>query len=137
MAYDITAYKDILDAIGEGKRIQIKDSGTNNHWVRVNPQFVLRRISSLECCPTGFRVAPSTIVIENMEVPEPIRDVPKPGMIFFIPNFTYPEGPSGDIWAASEFQTNVFNSNMMFKSKEDAIAAAKAISQLLKKQDWS
>ena len=64
-------YKDILNAIAEGKGIEWQLE--NGRWVDEKAHVVLEEIAGETYCPERYRVKPEVITVRSTDIPEPAR----------------------------------------------------------------
>lgn len=78
-------YAHILRAIADGKDIQRQAS--NGNWLDKNHGDALIEIGQKTHAPSRYRVKPKVIIINGMEVPEPLCEMPSSNTIVFWPSF--------------------------------------------------
>jgi hypothetical protein len=117
-------HSEILHAYADGKTIQmrsIKEYDDNEWW---EPSDILEFINDDQ---HEFRVKPSIIIINGIEVPEPLRDAPPKGTLYFVPDSKDPKGlffPSW--WDGSEDDFARLEAGVVHLSKENASIHAEA-----------
>lgn len=77
---------EILRAIADGKKVQYRSTLSGKDWIQYGPwedfdgkdiEACWSLLASGPC--VKWRIAPKTIKVGNVEVPEPCREVPEPG----------------------------------------------------------
>lgn len=75
-------YAHILTAIGQGLNVQWQNSF--GEWHEQDYNITLSEISQEHYPPDRYRVAPRTLTINGHEVPEPLRELPGDGLVYYI-----------------------------------------------------
>ena len=114
-------YAQVLRWLADGEKIQVNVNG----WTTLSEEGVLRNI--LIGTHNEFRLAPSTIRVNGVEVPAPEREPLEFNTEFFLPDFEMDEMFARDLWCATPGDFNVLNLGLVYLRKEDAIARAKAM----------
>lgn len=83
-------YADILIAVANGEAIQYR---SKTGWRDTTPEDVIGDL--FRTAPGTFRVKPKTTNINGYDVPEPMREAPEQGTVYWIlslhhPNTTHP-----------------------------------------------
>ena len=77
-------YADILQAIAEDTNVKLQEF-SGNAWEPISPEDALKVIAAGFCPP--MRLAPKTIRIGDMDVPEPMRVAPAVGTTYWLVHF--------------------------------------------------
>jgi hypothetical protein len=126
-------YAAILRAIASGQAIERK-SPVSQQWGTCSHDEALRHIYA-ETPHSALRVKPAIIRIGDVEVPEPMRVAPTPGVIYFPLYLGGGELVVGrESWYGDAVDHNYLQRGLCFATEEGAQAAAKAIIALLAPQ---
>ena len=110
----------VIEASANGEVVQIKPIGCEQ-WVDINyPCF--RGDLAYE-----YRVKPRTIKIGDFDVPEPMREIPTYGDVVFTVEIDEKRLFGQATWKGLEFGSRMLERGLLHKSKDAAIAHAKAI----------
>ena len=113
----------VIEASANGEVVQIKPTGCEQ-WVDINyPCF--RGDLAYE-----YRVKPRTIKIGDFDVPEPMRVEPDSGCEYFVVEALSDIPAASQIWNGMDCEKRWLSMGLCHKSKESAIAHAKAIISL-------
>ena len=109
-------YKHIFDALVEGRQVQFKRA-PDAERVDATPTYVLWLASNIEISPEAFRIKPSTIMIGDMEVPEPCREPLELGETYFVASVSrvFP-----DTWEEYETDRTWLKHGLIHTTKEAA-----------------
>jgi len=116
---------DILRAIADGKTIEMRrknTSDTDNDWWVSN--IVLQYLDDAD---REFRIKPETLLINNIEVPYPVREPLKPHQNYWV------AGPDRECiaerfkWADDPIENHWFKRGLIHSTEEAAIAHAEAL----------
>jgi hypothetical protein len=87
----------------------------------------VRLCGSLLDARTDYRIAPSTITIGGMEVPEPLRTAPKDGTEYFIVGLLSNGLVTNPIWRGDSSELSWLARGLVHLTKEAAIAHAESL----------
>ena len=124
----LTDFAHVLHAIADGKVIQ-RYFGNEVVWPTVSSTRLLESIAAGKAGdPAEYRVKPSTIVVNGIEVPEPQRVAPADGTAYWLANVTSIEFDQFELcWDGVESEMTWLQRGLVHLSKENAIAHAKAM----------
>ena len=124
----LTDYAHVLHAIADGKVIQ-RYFGNEVVWPTVSSTRLLKLIDAGKAGdPAEYRVKPSTIVVNGIEVPEPLRVAPANGTAYWLTQVTSIELDQFELcWDGTECEMTWLRRGLVHLSKENAIAHAKAM----------
>lgn len=74
-------YAQVLRWIADGEAVQTYDY-LISEWIDRHSTALLRDIFNQETAPENFRIKPRTILINGIEVPEPLISAPKVGISY-------------------------------------------------------
>lgn len=120
-------YAHVLRAIADGETIQSVNNRVD--WVSRDPATVLEEISDREYGPEHYRVKPRTITINGHEVPEPLREAPPKGMLYFLPAVISPHGDNAtkQVWTGVGACPRWLQQGLVHLTAEAAQAHAEAL----------
>ena len=120
-------YSEILHTIADGKDIQFKQS--NGDFVNIDKRRVLYTISQddWESPKYEFRVKPSTIIINGIEVPYPETKALHHEPMFYIPNLAQPDNPQNLRWFGDDDDFKWLAAGLVHLEKSAAVLHAKAL----------
>ena len=129
---------EILRAIADGKKVQYRDVMRGEDWARTGPWKDFD-VSSIEACwnllapgKHQWRVAPKTVKIGDVEVPEPCRVAPEVGKTFWtVSPFT---GVVDFVWDGSKACYGALDDGFVHLTEEAARQHYEAIKNLLKEK---
>lgn len=114
-------HADVIIAMANGEKSQTKDIDGN--WF--DPE--LRETNPLNYPNWQWRIKPRTIMIGDMEVPQPMVEPPDNGTKVYYPNCLVEELFGGCTYRGSVPQIRDLRRGMCHSTKEAAIAHAKAL----------
>ena len=122
-------YSTILKAVAEGKTIQVLEANVDpdlpSVWIDITADDALDDVSDESYAPEDMRVKPDTVIINGHAVLSPERAAPACGTEY------YPTSRSRTslkyVWHNSAMDYNFLDMGVVFLSKEDAAAFAKAL----------
>ena len=124
-------YAEILHAIADGKQIQYRDD--LGRWVNAHERAIITELHNRRDLDR-YRVKPPVIVINGIEVPEPLRELPEKmnGMVLYHPAFLagrleLESMLVGQTIAGSVFSNNLLRLGILHKTFDAALAHAKAL----------
>ncbi len=147
---------DILHAIADGKKIQERRLASKQKsarigmttptpvkadgWVDISPRRVYDLIEAAEddddTIPSGhFRIKPATIVVNGIEVPEPIRGAPASGELCFIADTTYLDHPRSISWDGGTIHSMWLNHGLIHTTESNAELHSNALLAASKVQE--
>ena len=122
-------YSIILKAVAEGKTIQVLEANINPDlpkvWTDITADDALADVSDESYAPEDMRVKPDTVVINGYEVMAPLREAPACGTEYY--HITRSKTSLKYVWHNSAMDYNFLDMGVVFLSKEDATAFAKAL----------
>ena len=122
-------YSTILKAVAEGKTIQVLaanvDPDLPSVWLDITAEDALADVSDESYAPEDMRVKPDTVVINGYEVMAPLREAPACGTEYY--HITRSKTSLKYVWHNSAMDYNFLDMGVVFLSKEDAEAFAKAL----------
>src|SRR5574344_3035357 len=122
-------YSTILKAVAEGKTIQVLEANINpdlpSVWTDITAGDALADVSDESYAPEDMRVKPDTVVINGYEVMVPLREAPACGTEYY--HITRSKTSLKYVWHNSAMDYNFLDMGVVFLSKEDATAFAKAL----------
>ena len=86
-------YADILIALANGETTQYRSGA---RWVDATPEDVIGDL--LRTVPGIFRVKPKTTNINGYAVPEPMREAPERGTVYWLPSLQHPSAARPLAW---------------------------------------
>lgn len=114
---------ELLRAIANGEQMQIGSKSTE--FKNFSAEEALSAIADGRGC--YIRVKPSTIIVNNIEVPEPMRDAPSKGTDYFFPSFMVGSMVTRDMWHGTELDFLLLKRGLCHFTREAAAAHAKAM----------
>ena len=122
-------YSTILKAVAEGKTIQVLEANVDpdlpSVWIDITADDALADVSDESYAPEDMRVKPDTVVINGYEVMAPLREAPACGTEYY--HITRSKTSLKYVWHNSAMDYNFLDMGVVFLSKEDAAAFAKAL----------
>ena len=122
-------YSTILKAVAEGKTIQVLEANVDpdlpSVWIDITADDALADVSEETYLPEEMRVKPDTVVINEYEVMAPLREAPACGTEYY--HITRSKTSLKYVWHNSAMDYNFLDMGVVFLSKEDAAAFAKAL----------
>ena len=122
-------YSTILKAVAEGKTVQVLKANVDPDipgvWTNITAEAALAAISEETYTPKDMRVKPDTVVINGYEVMAPLREAPACGTEYY--NASRSKTSLKYVWRNSAMDYNFLGMGVVFLSKEDATAFAKAL----------
>ena len=122
-------YSTILKAVAEGKTIQVLEANVDpdlpSVWIDITADDALADVSDESYAPEDMRVKPDTVVINGYEVLAPLREAPACGTEYY--HITRSKTSLKYVWHNSAMDYNFLDMGVVFLSKEDAAAFAKAL----------
>ena len=122
-------YSIILKAVAEGKTIQVLEANVDpdlpSVWIDITADDALADVSEETYTPEEMRVKPDTVVINGYEVMAPLREAPACGTEYY--HITRSKTSLKYVWHNSAMDYNFLDMGVVFLSKEDAAAFAKAL----------
>lgn len=76
---------------------------------------------------TEYRQIPKTISINGIEVPEPMRDKPEIGTVYYVVDAVEEDGTCERLWADDIWDNWMFNRGQIHLTRENCIIHAKAL----------
>ena len=124
-------YAEIMHAIADGKQIQYRDD--LGCWVNTHERAIITELHNRRGLDR-YRVKPPTILINGIEVPEPLRELPEKmnGMVLYHPAF-FAGGLNMESMlvrqtiAGSVFSNNILRFGVLHETFDAALAHAKAL----------
>ncbi len=129
----------VMAAAGRGEAIQARETKFNgdgsifrqNPWIDVG-EYWGRNWTYLapydDLILTEFRIKPKTIMIGDIEVPEPLREAPEEGTTYYVPQFNSERMyPYTFRYRNDDFDKEVLKIGFMHLTKEAAEQHAKAL----------
>ena len=113
----------VMAAAGRGEVVQVRD---DQGWVD-------KREGSAFGYPAKYRIKPRTIRIGEYDVPEPMREAPVVGSVFYVVS-TADRQPSDMIWNGEEYDFYLLSCGMIHANKRDAahhMLALRSISSVI------
>ncbi len=105
-----------VQAMAEGKEVQFKCDG---EWLtKVCPNFVYG---------VELRIAPETIIVNGFEIEAPLKEAPEIDDVFYFADATSMFFYDRCIWNDSPFCKNALSRGICHKTRDAAIAHAKAM----------
>ena len=125
----IHKYAPILDAIMAGKDIQcMQDDGS---FSDITESYALTHLGAFRST-YKLRVKVDEVKVGASMVPKPMTEKPQLIQEYYFICPAYTEAVACNIWYDSSHCNEIFSSGMCWLKREDAVAAAAAISKLLK-----
>ena len=122
-------YSIILKAVAEGKTIQVLEANVDpdlpSVWIDITADDALADVSDESYAPEDMRVKPDTVVINGYDVLAPLREAPACGTEYY--HITRSKTSLKYVWHNSAMDYNFLDMGVVFLSKEDAAAFAKAL----------
>ena len=122
-------YSTILKAVAEGKTIQVLEANVDpdlpSVWIDITADDALADVSDESYAPEDMRVKPDTVVINGYDVLAPLREAPACGTEYY--HITRSKTSLKYVWHNSAMDYNFLDMGVVFLSKEDAAAFAKAL----------
>lgn len=124
-------YAQVLRWIADGETMQYNSAPINPvGWVTCSPVDALAYICNVphEAMPERFRPKPRTININGHEVPEPMREVPDTGAIYFAADVCMADlSPDARYWDHGVIGNNRLARGICHSTREAAEAHARAL----------
>lgn len=125
---ELNTWKDIIQALLDGERVEYLESGTNR-WIRTH---LFPHISTVDLLTTPqftYRIKPRTIKIGDMEVPEPIKDASdmSNGSEYYFPLVNCEDLCDDYCWDGDHTDLRLLKRGLIHKTKEAAVIHAKAL----------
>lgn len=124
-------YAEILHAIADGKQIQYRDD--LGCWVNTHERAIITELHNGRGLDR-YRVKPPTILINGIEVPAPLREIPEKmnGVVLYHPaflagRFELESMLVGQTIAGSIFSNNLLRLGILHKTFDATLAHAKAL----------
>lgn len=123
------SFKEALTALLNGENVESKFK--DNDWTSFKDDFGhIKIISTVEDDHDKgyqFRIKPRTVMCNGVEVPAPLSEYPEIGSEMWFPDFS-----SDSLVACAKYDgtcvySDMLELNVLYSSKEDAIARAKAM----------
>lgn len=89
--------------------------------------WVSMRAHPLWLIDTQYRRKPRTITINGREVPEPMREEPERGPVYYVVDVTARNMTCSDIWRGHDYDKRWLSRGLCHSTKEAAIAHAEAL----------
>ena len=116
----------ILRAIADGEQIQITSPHVTGQWSDIGPNCVLENMSSLRK-DVLYRIKPQTILINGMEVPEPIKVKPKKGDVVFVVHLADAIQATKWTWADDAIDNRAFKRGLCHSTRQAAFIHCQAL----------
>jgi len=120
-------YAEILRAIADGKEVQWKRPMDVGGWAYQSWDDTLEEILNESWSPECYRVKPDVVVINDIEVPAPLRELPAEGTEVFWADLTGIVGANRIGAVASSFLDRILQRGLLHLTQEAAEAHAEAL----------
>jgi len=118
-------HAEVLKAIADGKAVQWR-LDEDDSWLTVE-EYERGRINPLAREHFEWRIAPETLMIGDMEVPQPCCEAPPFDTVYYYPLLSH-TGLYTDVhWAGDSYDLHMLAAGMVHLTKEAAIIHAKAL----------
>lgn len=125
-----------IQAAASGEVIHVSgDNGLNWHDLESTPSYDSALLFDFD--DYDYRIKPRTIMIGDIEVPEPIREEPKLRDEYFIVEVLGDKQFAQQAWNGMDCEKMWVSSGLCHSTKEAAITHAKALIALTAKKDAS
>ena len=122
---------EILRAIAEGKKVQYRERHSPSGWEFFDSSDRFLCCYLLEGDAIDWRIAPETVKIGDVEVPEPCREAPEVGKKFW--TLTPFGGATHFTWDGTKACYDALSSGFVHLTEEAALQHYEAIKNLLAK----
>lgn len=116
-------HADVIIAWANGQKVQFKNN--LGHWV--DYPLSIMGTPSFHDPHSNWRIKPRTIKIGDMEVPEPLREMPSDDTTYYYVDTGYQDLYDFESWEGSKSDLHRFNHGFCHLTKDAAISHAKAL----------
>jgi hypothetical protein len=117
-------HAEVLKAIADGKAVQYRYS-RHLEWSLFLGDFA--DSNPLNAPNFEWRVAPETLMIADMEVPKPCREVLPFDTVYYYPLLSHSELHTDAYWAGDRYDMHMLAAGLIHRTREAAITHAKAL----------
>lgn len=130
MSKALKTYREIIQAMLDGDTVQCLNK--EDSWTDLHDTPIVRIDSLNDRLRYTYRIKPRTIMIGDMEVPEPVRDVSEleKGEDYYSPSLVRERIYNACTWDGDDFDLRGFKRGMIHKTKEAAVLHAKALMKI-------
>lgn len=125
---ELNTWKEVVEAIIAGEKLEYYLEASKV-WVNCQylPNISINELSSQP--PNRYRAKPRTILIGDMEVPEPVRDVSELEMRegYYLPDLHRARLYDVSSWDGDDLDLQLLKHGLVHKTKEAALLHAKAL----------
>lgn len=123
---ELKTWKDVIQAMLDGESVQL-DCGDGFHKREFTPDVCQAALDTAPRHP--HRIKPRTIMIGDMEVPEPVRDVREfnEGDTYYLPNLSRSKLYDLYIWSGDDVDLRLLKRGLIQKTEEAVLLHAKAL----------
>jgi hypothetical protein len=118
-------HAEVLKAIADGKAVQWRLDG-DDFWETLEKE-VLDRSNPLTREYWQWRIAPETIMIGDMEVPQPCREAPPLDSDYYYPLISHTGLYANTLWTGDHYDLRTLAAGLVHLTREAAITHAKAL----------
>lgn len=125
---ELKTWRDVIQALLDGEEVEYLD-GPTKRWIKLTC-LPCPNVSELSCPHNNaLRIKPRTIMIGDMEVPEPVRDASEleEGEVYYFICPTDEDLYDFYAWDGDALDLRLLKHGMIHKTKEDDILHAKAL----------
>jgi hypothetical protein len=125
-----------IQAAASGEVVQAFHA-TRGEWVDLDSIAMSDPVVSFDFDDYDYRIKPRTIMIGDIEVPEPMLKAINKGDVYFTPSVTSDRLYNNDTWYGDSYDEKCMSRGLVHGNKEAAITHAKALIALTEKKDAS
>lgn len=115
---------DLLQAIIDGKKFEYLNNSAQA-WRNCHDSYVLAGLAN-DTPPSNYRIKPETVMINDYEVPAPLRVAPAMGTLYWYERASGSDFTSWSEWDDHTFDRMLLARGIMHATKEAAAASCKA-----------
>jgi len=125
-----------IQAAASGEVVQVSaDNGSS--WCEMSRHAMSDPVISFDFDDYDYRIKPRTIMIGDIEVPEPMFEVINKGDSYFTPSVTSDWLYNYETWSGDSYDEKCMSRGLAHGNKEAAITHAKALIALTANKDAS
>ena len=126
----------LIQAAANGEDVQAScDNG--NFWVDLSTASLSDPAMAFDFNDYDYRIKPRTVMIGDVEVPEPMREAIDYGVTYYLPDIFSERMYSYNSWNDSKYDCECLLRGVIHKTRDGAIAHAKALIALTTKKSAS